>query len=493
MQISRRVVLQGAATLAGAGRVAAAEPFSAETVRRLARDLAAKPYRAPAELPAAAGSLSYDQYRNTRFRPEQALWRGLPFQIQFFPRGFLYRGAVEVFEVADGQALPVAFSPDQFEGEARLPEGLGFAGFRIHAEINRPGSFEECCVFLGASYFRAVGRNGFYGLSARGLALGTGRPEPEEFPTFRSFWLERPQPGASSLVVNALLDSPSVTGAFRFSLRPGETTRMDVEAALFPRVTIADWGLAPLTSMYLYSARDRNRSGPAADWRTGVHDSDGLAVLTGRGERLWRPLVNPAAVQFSGFGDSDPRGFGLLQRRRDFQAFGDLQVLYGRRPSAWVEPIGGWGLGAVGLVEIPTGTEYQDNIVAFWRGRDPLRAGARYSFAYRLHWGEDAPLDKALARLEQMRTGIEQGRLVFVLDFGGDTLRGLPETAPTRLELTASAGRLIEGFSGPNPETGGWRVSLELDPAGATAAELRCTLLGERGPLAETWLYRWTA
>ena len=400
--IPRRVLLQGTAALLATAAQAAEPapfspapfspapfspaPFSPADVLRAARDLARKPYQPPAAtLPPAAANLTYDQFRGIAFRMERALWRGqnLPFQLGFFPRGFLYKDRVDIFEVTDGRAAPLAYSPDLFDyadPKARVPDDLGFAGFRIHAEINRPGEFDEFVVFLGASYFRAVGRGQFYGLSARGLAIGTGRPTPEEFPRFRSFWIERPQPGVPTLVVHALLDSPGATGAFRFSIRPGDTTVIDVQSTILPRLDIPDAGIAPLTSMYMFSPRDHAATAPA-DWRTAVHDTDGLARRTGRDEQVWRPLVNPRTLQTTPMQDTDPRGFGLVQRRRAFEDYGDLQVLYGRRPGAWVEPIGAWGEGAVSLVEIPTDTEYNDNIVAAWR---PPRAAPRRQRA-RLH------------------------------------------------------------------------------------------------------------
>lgn len=505
-ELTRRRMIQGSAALAGAAFAsspAGAVPFMGSTVRRAAQELAKQPFReADAALPPALAAMTYEQYRGIRFRQDRALWRGqdLPFQVGFFPRGFLYRPRVEIFEVRDGEATPVPYSPDLFDYDdpaVRGSDALGFAGFRVHAPINRPGEFDEFCVFLGASYFRAVGRGQFYGLSARGLAIGTGTPRPEEFPLFRSFWLERPQPGVGTLVIHALLDSRSATGAFRFTVRPGDTTLMDVESVLFPRVDIAEAGVAPLTSMYLFSARDHGRPAPQRpdDWRTAVHDSDGLVALTGRNEHLWRPLANPAAVQFSAFADANPRGFGLMQRRRGFDDFGDLEVLYGRRPGLWVEPIGDWGVGAVDLVEIPTATEYNDNVVAFWRGRDPLRAGGEYAFTYRMHWGAGAPGDPRLAHVTEMRTGsgTVPGTRVFVLDFAGDRVRGLAADARTRAALASSAGRVEEGYCGPNPETGGWRISIVFDPAGAASAELRCALLGDQGALSETWLYRWIA
>lgn len=494
--------MQGGAALAVATALPAA-PFTQSTVRRAAQDLAKQPFREPdTALPGAAGSMSYEQYRGIRFKPERALWRGqdLPFQVQFFPRGFLYRPAVDIHEVRDGQAAPVPYDPDLFDYDdpsVRVPDRLGFAGFRAHAAINRPGEFDEFCVFLGASYFRAVGRGQSYGLSARGLALGTGTPRPEEFPRFRAFWLERPQPGVGTLAIHALLDSPSAAGAFRFAVRPGDTTVIDVESVLFPRRDITEAGIAPLTSMYEFGPRDHARPDALRpdDWRTAVHDSDGLAALTGRDERLWRPLLNPAAVQFSAFLDANPRGFGLMQRKREFRDFGDLEVPYGRRPSLWVEPVGDWGVGAVDLVEIPTNSEYNDNIVAFWRGREALRAGGEYGFTYRMHWGADAPGDARLAQVAEMRmgAGTAPGTRVFVLDLMGGALRALAPDARVRVELGSSAGQVSAGYSGPNAETGGWRISLVLDPGGAGWADLRCALHGEQGPLSETWLYRWVA
>ena len=439
-------------------------------------------------------ALSYDGYRAISFRQERALWQGLPFRIGLFARGFLYARGVELFEVTDGASAPIGFAPEMFDvgGGPALPPNLGFAGFRVHAAINQPDRFDEFCVFLGASYFRAVGRNTFYGLSARGLAIGTGRPEPEEFPFFRAFWLERPAPGATALVVHALLDSPSIAGAYRFLLRPGETTTIDVECTLYPRVAIADWGLAPLTSLYQFAPRDR-AGAKGDDWRTAVHDSDGLAAINGAGETFWRPLINPAHVETTAFGDFDQRGFGLLQRERGFEQYGDLQVPYERRPSAWVEPIGSWGEGTLDLVEIPTATEFNDNIVAFWRGREKLRAGSENQFTYRLYWGATTPADRGLARLQQMRTGRNGKMLVFVLDYAGDSLRGRGDAAKTRVVLSSTRGILREGFSGPNGEDGGWRISLEFDPADGATADLTCSLLSETTPLAEQWRYRWTA
>src|SRR3954447_2204698 len=322
-------------------------PFEAATVRALARELAQKPYKAPDnKLPEALKDLTYDKYRMIRFQPDHSLWRAdnLPFRLQFFHRGFYYTNRVDLFEVNQGVAFPIVYSPAMFNfGDQPVPDikdNLGFAGFRIHGPINRPDYFDEIGVFLGASYFRAVAKGQLYGLSARGLSINTADPKGEEFPTFRTFWIERPAKGASSIVVHALLDSESAAAAYRFTVRPGETTIYDIEATLFPRTQIEQIGLATLTSMYFFGANDR---GGVDDFRPEVHDSDGLGIQNGQGEQIWRPLNNPTDLQVSAFVDNNPRGFGLMQRQRDFRAYEDLEARYERRPSAFVEPIGDWG------------------------------------------------------------------------------------------------------------------------------------------------------
>src|SRR3954464_7744875 len=279
-------------------------PFDRDTVRRLARERAAGPYGAPdPKLPDAIAKLNYDAYRNIRFDPAQALWRGagLQFEVQFFHRGWLYPDRVDMYEVADGTARPIAYRPEMFSfgSLGPPPQGaLGFAGFRLHGPINRPDYFDEICAFLGATYFRAVAKGQGYGMSARGLAIKTAEPSGEEFPLFRSFWLERPGKGSDAIVVHALLDSPSAAAAFRFTVRPGRQTVFDTEMALYPRSDISKIGIAPLTSMFLFDASDRTR---VDDYRDAVHDSTGLLMWNGKGEQLWRPLANPRELQISSF------------------------------------------------------------------------------------------------------------------------------------------------------------------------------------------------
>ncbi|MCQ4158368.1 glucan biosynthesis protein G [Roseomonas sp. GC11] len=472
--------------------------FDAGLLREMARSLAQQPYKAPPEsLPKPLAELSYDQYRNIRYRPAQALWRadGLPFQMQLFHRGFLYRPRIEMYEVAGGMARPLRYSTElfDFQGMDRpAQEEMGFAGFRLHGPLNRPDYYDEVCAFLGASYFRAVARGQIYGLSARGLAIGTADPKGEEFPVFRAFWVERPREGVNAINVHALLDSPSCTAAFRFAIRPGRDTVFDVEATVFPRVDMAAPGIAPLTSMFWFSPLNRDGRD---DWRPAVHDSDGLLMLSGRGERLWRPLNNPRDLQVSVFGDANPRGFGLMQRRRDFAAYEDLEARYEKRPSLWVEPIGDWGEGAVHLVEIPTQGEIHDNIVAFWRPKEPLKAKGEYRYVYRLHWCDEAPGNPETGRILAARSGAAaaQGGRLFVLEAQGGALDALPAEAKPELAVTASRGEIRNPVAQRNPETGGWRLSFELFPADAREVELRAVLKANGEAAAETLLYRWTA
>src|SRR6266540_4031755 len=463
-------------------------PFDALSVRQLARDLAQKPYKPPdTRLPDTLKNLTYDQYRSIRFVPEKALWRGmgLPFEAQFFHRGFYYSDRVDVFEVSQGRARRIVYSPGMFSfDKVTSPEpsaDLGFAGFRLHTPLNRPDHYDEVAVFLGASYFRAVAKGLNYGLSARGLAIDTGEPKGEEFPVFKTFWLERPQPKISSIVVHALLDSPSAAGSFRFTIRPGETTVFDVETVLYPRVNVAGAGFAPLTSMFLFDANDRAK---VDDFRPAVHDSSGLAVHNGRGEALWRPLVNPTDLQISTFVDANPRDF------RDYQ---DLEAHYEKRPSLWIEPIGDWGEGGVFLVEIPSKEEIHDNIVAFWRPREPLRAKGEYAFTYRQHWRSGKSYKPELAEVRATRAGrgSDSSTRLFVLDFQGENLKAAGPPENIRGLVSASAGEIRHVVTQPNLETGGWRLSFELVPGRQSPVELRAQLMLGEAMLSEVWLYRW--
>jgi len=486
------------ATQANAAAADNGTPFDGATVRNLAHQLSLKPYKPPdSKLPDELQKLTYQQYRSIRFDPAKALWRGqgTKFTAEFFHRGFLYKDRVDIYEVVNGRALPIQYSPDLFTfGKVKPPTttDLGFAGFRLHYPLNRADYYDEVCAFLGASYFRALAKGQGYGMSARGLTIKTADPSGEEFPVFKQFWLEKPAPGIDSIVVHALLDSPSTTGAFRFTLRPGEDTIMDTELALYPRADIDKAGLAPLTSMFFFDVNDRIG---VDDYRQAVHDSEGLQLRTGHDEHIWRPLINPKELQISAFSDISPRGFGLMQRKRKFANYQDLEAHYEKRPSAWVEPIGDWGQGVVELVEIPSQKEVNDNIVAFWRPHDPLKAKNEYTTNYRLHWCWSAPGKPPVAKVLQTRAGLSWNtkHRQFVIDYVGPQLKPYSADSPPALDVGCSKGKIVHVVAQPNPDIEGWRVSIEHDPQGNKLVEFHARLMKGDQPLTENWIYRWTA
>lgn len=504
--MNRRHLLQaiaalplGSSTAAGLITSARAEisPFDQSIVRQLARDAAKKPYKgSDAKLPDNLKNLDYDQYRQIRFLSERALWRSekLPFQIQFFHRGFFYAPRIDIYEVANGQATKIAYRPDDFSFGSNQPPNsdtdLGFAGFRIHAPINKPDYYDEVCVFLGASYFRGVAKGEIYGLSARGLAINTGEARGEEFPLFKTFWIEKPALNANSIVVHALLDSESAAAAYRFTIRPGDTTVFDVELAVYPRVNLDHAGLMPMTSMFFFGPNDRKE---VDDFRPSVHDSDGMAIYNGRGEELWRPLSNPQDLQISTFTDLNPRGFGLMQREKNFIEYQDLESNFEKRPSLWAEPIGDWGEGSVQLIEIPTKEEIHDNIAAFWRPKDPLQAKGEHTCTYRLHWGPDTPKLSSLARFSRTGVGAKgEGIRIFVLDLIGDRLKSIDPNS-IHGSVTAEKAEIKNIVTQPNPVTGGWRLSFELLIKEKSPIELRASLMQGNDAISEVWVYRWVS
>jgi glucans biosynthesis protein len=470
-------------------------PFDSATVRGLARQLATQPYKAPAsDLPAPYKDLDFDAWRDIRFDTSKALWRGQArkFTVQFFHRGYLFKDRVDIFEVADGKAIPIKYTPDLFNYGKNPPTtaDLGFAGFRVQFPLNRQDYQDEVCTFLGASYFRAVAKGQGYGLSARGLAIKTADSGGEEFPVFRQFWLERPGLDQGIMVIHALLDSPSATASFRFTIRPGDETIFDTEAAIYPRTDISQAGLAPLTSMFLFDANDRVRFD---DWRAAVHDSNGLQIHTGHDDALFRPLNNPRDLQISAFSDTSPRGFGLMQRERALESYQDVESHYEKRPSLWVEPIGDWGQGVVELVEIPSDREVNDNMVAFWRPHDVLRAKGEHLLNYRLHRCWTMP-GSTLAEVAQTRCGLswDSKHRQFVIDFTGDALKALKPEAQPAMDIGVDKGKIVNAVAQPNPDIGGWRISLEVDTQENKVIELHARLMDGDKRLTETWVYRWT-
>lgn len=476
-----------------------ASAFGFDDVAARAEKQARSPYKTlsrppPAELQA----LNYDQYRDIRFRPDHALWRPekLPFEVMFFHLGKFQKETVRINEVTPRGVQHLRYDSADFDyGKNKLhPESwgdVGFAGFRAHYPLNNTSYKDELVVFLGASYFRALGAGLRYGLSARGLAIDTVGGQGEEFPRFSEFWIVRPAAGANVLTVYALLDSPRASGAWQFDIHPGVETVMDVRVRLFLRAPVATLGLAPLTSMYAFGENQPHRT----DFRPEVHDSDGLLVAMGEGEWIWRPLVNPQQVLTTSFSMRSLRGFGLMQRDRNFASYEDTEASYELRPSAWIEPVGSWGEGHVELVQLPTPDETNDNIVAYWVPAKPPAVGQPLDYSYRLHWqGKEQMQRPPGAWVVQTRVGrgfAEPGEneQQFVVDFTGPSLTALPADAPVKAVVSAPFnGEILESNAYRVEATGAWRMTVRVKRSNpAQPTELRGFLQNGTNVLTETW------
>jgi len=452
--------------------------------------------------------ITYDQLRDIRFIPDKSHWRkeNLPFELQFFHAGLYFDRTVKINEILPSGPVPIRFSTDLFiyeksaqELKAKIPQDLGFAGFRIHYNLNNETYKDEVAVFLGASYFRAVAKSMHYGLSARGLAVDTAQPSGEEFPWFREFWVKRPEPGDTRITVYALLDSPRMAGAYSFVITPGKETLMDTQCTIFLRKGVDKLGIAPMTSMFFYGENVNIRP---KDWfRPEIHDSDGLMIHMENGEWLWRPLFNPRGLWVNAFQADSPAGFGLVQRDLNFDHYQDLEARYDYRPSLWCTPKGKWGKGWVELVQIPTDDEIHDNIVAFWR---PAAApiGQPLSFAYTLSWHYPDQNRPPAGRVVATRTETpkQPGVKKFIVDFEGSELEKLKAGDPVEgIVSVGSGGRLLEQQVYKNSVTTGWRlvftVKPESDPALADKippdrrplVEMRAFLRYKDRGLTETW------
>jgi len=470
--------------------------FTAATVPEMAKKLSAEN---PAPKLLDTGSplrqITYDQYRDIRVNAETAIWRNeqVPFRVEVLPAGFLFEAPVTVSVVENGLARDLVAAPGTFILGPSIAKQLGtmnlpLSGFRVRGHINSRSIWDEFLVFQGASYFRSIAKGNIYGLSARGLALRTASPAGEEFPAFTHFWIERPGANATGLLMHALLQSQSTTGAYRFSVQPGSETVMDVDLTLFPRVELDNVGLAPLTSMFLFDESNRSR---IDDFRDEVHDSDGLSILMPSGEQIFRPLANPSQLQISSFTSVAPRAFGLVQRSRKVSDYHDLDAQYEKRPSAWIEPTSDWGEGSVQLIEIPSDRETNDNIVALWRPKNPIPAGKPWHVSYRLRWLPQPRAASAVGRVSGTRTGptSDGKRRLFVVDFDGmgTSIEGLS------IDVGASKGKISNATLQRFPALRSIRASFQLAPGEADVTELRLRLLRDSKPVTETWLYRWTA
>ncbi|NVZ52149.1 glucan biosynthesis protein G [Pseudomonas sp. B6002] len=464
--------------LFGAGQLWA---FSLDDVSAKAKELAGQKYEAPrSNLPNEFREMKFADYQKIRFRNEKAEWadQNTPFKLSFYHQGMHFDTPVKINEVTADSVQEIKYDPTRFDfGDVKFDpkatEQLGYAGFRVLYPINKADKQDEIMTMLGASYFRVVGKGQSYGLSARGMAIDTALPSGEEFPRFTEFWIERPKPGEKQLVIFALLDSPRATGAYRLTLRPGTDTIVDVKSQMYLRDKVSKLGVAPLTSMYLFGA---NQPSKVLNYRRELHDSSGLSIHAGNGEWIWRPLNNPKHLSVSNFSVENPRGFGLLQRGRDFSHYEDLDDNYDKRPSAWIEPEGDWGKGTVNLVEIPTADETNDNIVAFWSPAELPEVGKPLDVSYRLHWTMDEkslhPADSAWVKQTLRSTGdVKQSNLIrqpdgsvaYLVDFEGPSLKALPSDAPVRSQVSVGENaEVVENSVRYNEHTKGWRLTLRM-------------------------------
>ncbi|MDP0928295.1 glucan biosynthesis protein [Paracoccus onubensis] len=519
--MKRRQFLNAASVLAVGGQIVAARAqaqeaddetggdvptahhdFGFEDVAAIAEDRATRVYTQPvAEQVGSFADLNYDQYRGIRFRRDLDPLEGRGgFALDLLPPGVIFYEPVNISIVRDGVPQKLGFDPHMLEFDpSQFPDGadldtkgeMGWSGFRMRTTLNKPGVMDEFLVFQGATYFRAVARGTLYGLSARGLAIKTGSPDGEEFPLFTDFWIHEADPNSAGTIrIHAILDSKSVTGAYEFDVSPGAVTMVRTRVALFPRIDLRETGIAPLTSMFWFSPASRRT---VDDYRPAVHDSDGLQMHTGAGQALWRSLSSPKNLQIASFVDSDPRGFGLIQRKREFEDYQDAEASYHLRPSAWIEPEGDWGDGEIRLVEIPVENEFNDNIVSYWVPKEPITKGKRREFQYRMSFSALPPSELPLAKIRQVRSGRsinEETQRSYIVDFDLSLFSSeLPES-----KVTTSKGKIVHAYLKQLPEQQVLRLAFEFQPENAQFADIQAVLTGKDGiALSETWMTRWSA
>ncbi len=484
--------------------------FSIDDVAKQAQELAGKGFETPkSNLPSQFREMKFADYQQIQFNHDKAYWSKLktPFKLEFYHQGMYFDMPVKLNEVTATSVREIKYNPDLFtfgnvKHDPETVKNLGYAGFKVLYSLNSKDKHDEIGSFLGASYFRVIGGDQVYGLSARGLAIDTALPSGEEFPRFKEYWIERPKPQDKHLVIYALLDSPRAAGAYRFIIRPGKETTVDVQSKVYLRDNVGKLGVAPLTSMFLFGP---NQPSPIVNYRPALHDSNGLSIHAGNGEWIWRPLNNPKHLAVSTFTVENPKGFGLLQRGRDFSQFQDLDDRYDKRPSGWVETQGDWGKGRVELVEIPTADETNDNIVAFWSPESLPEPGKEMKFNYRLHFTRDegqlhSP-ETAYVKSTLRSTGdVKQSNLVrqpdgtiaFLVDFVGPEMSKLAANTPVAPQVSVGAnGEVVEQSVRYNDVTKGWRLTLRLRVKdNKQATEMRAALINGDKTLTETWSYQ---
>ena len=478
--------------------------FTFDDVIRKAKMLAKAPYQAPEPVTKFMREISYEAFRGIQFNPARSLWRKNQsnFQVMFLVPGLNYTHPVKLHVIEAEGPRPLTFKKNDFvysdpEVEKRVPADVGLAGFKLTFPLNQKKEQNQFLVFVGASYFRAVGKDNAFGLSGRGLAIDTGLPSGEEFPTFTEFWLVRPSPDAKDMVVYGLLDSTSLSGAYQFTIFPGNPTKIKVKTQLFPRKNIQLLGVAPLTSMFFYG---ENTPRPPGEWRREVHDSDGLQIHDGiSNEWIWRPILNPSSLEMDFFSSKKIQGFGLLQRDGKFSNYEDLSARYDKRPNAWVEMQGEWGQGKVVFVQLPTADETNDNIVAFWTPQAPVTSKTPLKLAYNVSFGKanitQNPMGTAVNTFigdgNRIGGGNAPNAYRVIIDFTGGPLSKLSSNAPINGQVTAlEGGEILEHFVEYHEQIKGWRLSILARPARNKPLNMRAFLNTDSTTLTETWTYR---
>lgn len=482
--------------LATLGVASPARGFDYATLVHKAQRLAVGPFKAQPRIP-VIGRFTYNQYRSVHFRAGATMWPWRRFHLQLFAPGYRFVRAVSVYVIASGHAQRVRFHPSFFRHPKGLyprplPAHIGYAGFRLlydgyHPRRSKVATNKQVIVFLGASYFRAKGSHEQFGISARGLAIDTIAPHPEEFPHFIAYWIRRPKRTARVITVFALMNSPSATAAFRFRIRPGRAVHVGVRTTFFFRRRVRELGLAPLSSMYMYDLCDRR---PWAYLPPAVHDSEGF-LLQSRHAVRWRQLANPARVRQFLFPVQRLRGFGLIQRDRDFFDYRSVSMRYQGRPSVWVRPRGAWGPGEATLVEIPTPNETNDNIAAFWQPaqRPPLERP--YPLRYTLIWNGPGPRE-SLARVVQTRASARcPGHPVrFVIEFAGASLARLAKGGHLAARVRARGPHApVFGIALRALASGRVQLGFTVGARRPKALRIRAELVDRGRPVSEIWDY----
>ncbi len=495
----------GASEVLAASQDAKVPRVKFQDVVAKAKALSKASFQAPGkDLPEVFKKIGYDQWRDIRFKPGRSLWVDQLFSVQFFHPGFLYQNPIIVHSIDRDGTHSVPFSSDHFdyasnELKGHLSNDYGFAGLRVHYPLNSSKYADELVAFLGASYFRALGKGLSYGLSARGLAVNTAENDGEEFPLFREFWIVHPAPGAKSITLYALLDSHSLTGAYEFVVVPGEETLMKVKSTLFIRQHVRKLGIAPLTSMFFYG--ENQNFWRDDDFRPEVHDSDGLLIASQSGEWIWHPLIDPVRLLINAFGGGQPVGFGLMQRDIDFDHYQDLEARYDRRPSLWISPQGDWGKGHLELVQLPTESEYNDNIVSYWVPERSFEPGDSVQYAYTLSWHSARHRKLPQSFVEATRIVRKSDGAMFMIDFAGEEFKTVLANKILEPDVWISKGGRITGSQLiRNVVTGGWRLVLHLQldklefgegvlPSQKPAIEFRAFLKDGARAVSEIWSY----